>query len=111
MDKFVGGYGLNCGRQLNRELRLGDALDFWKVVDIKPGKRLLLYVHMKVPGKAWLEFNVQPGKLVQTHIFYHKDALAGCTVILSFLYIILPSVTLAQRVVSASTQLMSAKEA
>lgn len=69
IDKLIGGYGLNRGRRLPRELRVGDALDFWKVVDIKPGKRLLLYAQMKVPGEAWLEFDVQPEQLVQTAHF------------------------------------------
>lgn len=75
MDKIAGGYGLNRGRRLNRELRMGDALDFWKVVDIKPGKRLLLYAQMKVPGQAWLEFDVQPEQLVQTAHFLPKGLL------------------------------------
>ena len=66
IDKLVGGYGLNRGRRLSRELRVGDALDFWKVVDIKEGKRLLLYAQMKLPGQAWLEFDIQPTQLVQT---------------------------------------------
>lgn len=69
MDKFVGGYGLNRGRRLGDELRVGDALDFWKVVDIKSGKRLLLYAQMRVPGEAWLEFDVQSDQLVQTAHF------------------------------------------
>ena len=69
MDKLSGGYGLSRGRRDQVELRVGDALDFWKVVDIKPGKRLLLYAQMKVPGEAWLEFDVQPDQLVQTAHF------------------------------------------
>ena len=69
IDKLMGGYGLNRGRRLNHELRLGDALDFWKVVDLKPDKRLLLHAQMKVPGKAWLEFDIQPEQLVQTAHF------------------------------------------
>lgn len=69
MDKFAGGYGLNRGRRLGDELRIGDALDFWKVVDIKPGKRILLYAQMRVPGQAWLEFDVQTDQLVQTAHF------------------------------------------
>ena len=69
MDKLSGGYGLSRGRRDKEELRVGDALDFWKVVDIKPGKRLLLYAQMKVPGQAWLEFDVQPEQLVQTAHF------------------------------------------
>ena len=69
IDKIIGGYGLNRGRRLGSELRVGDALDFWKVADIKQGKRLLLYAQMKLPGVAWLEFDVQPDQLVQTAHF------------------------------------------
>ena len=69
MDKVAGGYGLSRGRRNPHELRIGDALDFWKVVDIKEGKRLLLYAQMKLPGQAWLEFDIQPTQLVQTAHF------------------------------------------
>lgn len=72
MDKLAGGYGLSRGRRSNSDLRIGDALDFWKVVDIKPGKRLLLHAQMKVPGEAWLEFDVQTEQLVQTAHFLPK---------------------------------------
>ncbi len=105
MDKLVGGYGLNRGRRLNRELRVGDALDFWKVVDIKPGKRLLLYAQMKVPGEAWLEFDVQPKQLVQTAHF-----LPGGLMGRLYWYSVLPVhhfvfSDLARTVVSGSTKL------
>jgi len=69
MDKVAGGYGLSRGRRDSKELRIGDALDFWKVADIKEGKRLLLYAQMKLPGQAWLEFDIQPDQLVQTAHF------------------------------------------
>jgi len=69
IDKLFGGYGLNRGRRISGELRLGDALDFWKVVDMRQDKRLLLYAQMKLPGKAWLEFDIQPDRLVQTAHF------------------------------------------
>ena len=72
VDKLLGGYGLNRGRRSPTELRMGDALDFWKVVDMKPGKRVLLHAQMKVPGEAWLEFDVQPDQLVQTAHFLPK---------------------------------------
>ncbi len=75
MDKVVGGYGLSRGRRSGDDLRVGDALDFWKVVDIRPGKRLLLYAQMKVPGEAWLEFDVQPDQLVQTAHFLPRGLL------------------------------------
>ncbi len=72
IDKMVGGYGLNRGRRLSDELRLGDALDFWKVSDIKPNKRLLLLAQMKLPGKAWLEFIIEDNRLVQTAHYYPR---------------------------------------
>ena len=75
MDKLMGGYGLNRGRRLSQELRIGDALDFWKVADIKPGKRLLLYAQMKLPGQAWLEFDVHSDQLVQTAHFLPRGVL------------------------------------
>ncbi|MFO7605864.1 MAG: SDR family oxidoreductase [Desulfurivibrionaceae bacterium] len=69
VDKLLGGYGLNRGRRVRDELRVGDSLDFWKVADLRENKRLLLLAQMKVPGKAWLEFDIQPDKLVQTAHF------------------------------------------
>ncbi|KPJ99333.1 MAG: epimerase [Desulfobacterales bacterium SG8_35] len=75
MDKMVGGYGLNRGRRVSRELRVGDALDFWKVADIKANKRLLLLAQMKVPGKAWLEFIIEDNMLIQTAHFYPRGVL------------------------------------
>ncbi len=69
IDKLVGGYGLSRGRRVTDELRIGDALDFWKVVDLKENKRLLLHAQMKIPGEAWLEFDIQPNQLVQTAHF------------------------------------------
>lgn len=69
IDKMLGGCGLNRGRRHPRELRIGDALDFWTVADLVPGKRLLLQAQMKLPGKAWLEFDVQEEIMVQTAHF------------------------------------------
>lgn len=69
LDKIFGGYGLSRGKRTFRDLRVGDALDFWKVVDIKPGRRLLLLAQMKVPGRAWLEFEIHPDRLIQTAHF------------------------------------------
>jgi hypothetical protein len=85
IDKLMGGYGLNRGRRLNQELRVGDALDFWKVADIKPGKRLLLYAQMKLPGQAWLEFDVQPEQLVQTAHFLPRGVLGRL-----YWYVVMP---------------------
>jgi len=75
IDKVVGGYGINRGRRLPSELRIGDALDFWKVADIKPNKRLLLLAQMKLPGKAWLEFIIEDNMLIQTAHYYPRGIL------------------------------------
>ncbi|MDH5467977.1 MAG: SDR family oxidoreductase, partial [Candidatus Aminicenantes bacterium] len=76
MDKILGGPGLNRGRRDWDELRIGDSLDFWKVVDVKRGKRLLLLSQMKLPGKAWLEFSIGDRVLIQTAYFLPRG-LAG----------------------------------
>ncbi|MBM3311542.1 MAG: SDR family oxidoreductase, partial [Candidatus Aminicenantes bacterium] len=71
-DKLVGGPGLNRGRRDAETLRIGDGLDFWKVLDLRENRRLLLLAQMKVPGKAWLEFAIEGDELVQTAYFLPK---------------------------------------
>lgn len=77
MDRLVGGVGFRRGRRHPKELRVGDALDFWRVEAIKPDELLRLRAEMKLPGKAWLEFQAikqeaQMTKLVQTAYFAPK---------------------------------------
>ncbi|TQL53380.1 SDR family oxidoreductase [Subtercola boreus] len=60
MDKFVGGVGLRRGRRNPDHLHTGDALDFWRVEQIKRGSFLRLRAEMKVPGLAWLEMTAAP---------------------------------------------------
>ena len=75
IDKMIGGVGLQRGRRVKDELRVGDSLDFWKVIDIKDNERLLLLAQMKLPGTAWLEFKIQDNKLIQSAYFYPKGVL------------------------------------
>ena len=72
IDKVIGGVGLKRGRRVENELRVGDSLDFWKVVDIKKNERMLLLAQMKVPGTAWLEFKIENDTLIQSAYFYPK---------------------------------------
>lgn len=59
LDKLVGGVGLRRGRRSPKELKAGDALDFWRVLHADLSKKkLLLYAEMKLPGEAWLEFSI-----------------------------------------------------
>jgi uncharacterized protein YbjT (DUF2867 family) len=71
-DKMIGGVGLKRGRRDQNDLRIGDSLDFWKVVDIKENERLLLFAQMKLPGSAWLEFKIKDNKLIQSAYYYPK---------------------------------------
>ncbi len=54
LDRMVGGIGLRRGRRSATELRLGDAIDFWRVDAYEPDRLLRLRAEMRLPGKAWL---------------------------------------------------------
>ena len=58
LDLLVGGVGVRRGRRDPVNVRVGDALDFWRVEAFEPGRLLRLRAEMKVPGRAWLEFEV-----------------------------------------------------
>lgn len=58
IDLVVGGVGMRRGRRDPNHLRVGDTLDFWRVEAIEPDRRLRLAAEMKLPGRAWLEFEV-----------------------------------------------------
>jgi uncharacterized protein YbjT (DUF2867 family)/uncharacterized protein YndB with AHSA1/START domain len=60
LDRLWGGSGLRRGRRHPTELRIGDALDFFRVLEIEPNRRLLLLAEMKMPGEATLEFRLSP---------------------------------------------------
>ena len=60
MDRFAGGVGLRRGRRHPTEIRVGDALDFWRVLEVEPPQRLLLVAEIKTPGEALLEFQITP---------------------------------------------------
>jgi uncharacterized protein YbjT (DUF2867 family) len=58
LDLLVGGVGVRRGRRDPVNIHVGDALDFWRVEQYEPARRLRLRAEMKVPGRAWLEFEV-----------------------------------------------------
>ena len=60
MDRMVGGVGLRRGRRDAVELMVGDALDFWRVLDMDAPLNLKLLAEMKLPGEALMEFRVHP---------------------------------------------------
>lgn len=56
LDRLVGGIGTRRGRRSATALRVGDAVDFWRVEAYRPYELLRLRAEMKLPGEAWLEF-------------------------------------------------------
>lgn len=60
LDLLFGGVGLRRGRRDPEIPMVGDTLDFWRVEAYEPGRRLRLAAEMKLPGRAWLEFEVLP---------------------------------------------------
>ena len=73
IDLLIGGVGMRRGRRDPSAPAVGDALDFWRVEAYEPGRRLRLAAEMRLPGRAWLEFDVEPaagGAIVhQTAVF------------------------------------------
>ncbi len=73
LDLLVGGVGMRRGRRDPEQLHPGDTLDCWRVEAVQPGRRLRLAAEMKLPGRAWLEFEVhaegQGTRLRQTATF------------------------------------------
>jgi uncharacterized protein YbjT (DUF2867 family) len=81
LDRLAGGAGLRRGRRDPRHLRVGDAVDFWRVEALEPGRLLRLRAEMRLPGRAWLELTVRPGddggtEYAQRAIF-HPHGLLG----------------------------------
>ena len=73
VDERRGGIGLRRGRRHPHELAVGDPVDFWRVEHLEPGRRLLLAAEMRIPGRLWLDFDVEPdadgSHIRQTTIF------------------------------------------
>jgi uncharacterized protein YbjT (DUF2867 family) len=80
LDRLFGGVGMRRGRRDPEDLRAGDPLDFWRVELVEPGRRIRLRAEMRVPGRAWLEFEARAARdggtlLVQTAFFEPKGLL------------------------------------
>jgi hypothetical protein len=73
LDRLVGGVGLRRGRRHPTEVRIGEAIDCWRVEDVVPGKSLRLKAEMRIPGDAWLDWEIRETEfgtdLIQTAWF------------------------------------------
>ena len=91
LDRLLGGVGLRRGRRDPQEVRVGDAVDFWRVEAVTPNHLLRLRAEMKMPGRAWLEFQVEPidaasSRLIQT-AYFAPHGLSG----LLYWYLLYPA--------------------
>ena len=81
MDRAVGGIGLRRGRRHPDDLRVGDALDFWRVEAYEPPGLLRLRAEMRLPGEAWLEWRVEDdgegGSILHQRALFHPRGLWG----------------------------------
>ena len=73
IDVLVGGPGLRRGRRDPNHLAVGEPLDWWRVTDLEADRRLVLHAEMRLPGDAWLEWEIIPtdagSTIVQTARF------------------------------------------
>jgi uncharacterized protein YbjT (DUF2867 family) len=81
IDILFGGVGLRRGRRDPVEVRCGDAVDFWRVEAIEPDRLLRFRAEMKVPGRAWLQFQVHPHSsdksVLQQTAYFAPKGLGG----------------------------------
>jgi uncharacterized protein YbjT (DUF2867 family) len=89
MDWAVGGVGMRRGRRDPEQLRLGDVIDCWRVEAFDPPRRLTLAAEMRMPGRSWLQFDVEPdgeGSLICQTAQYDPVGLMG----LAYWYVFYP---------------------
>jgi uncharacterized protein YbjT (DUF2867 family) len=81
IDMLVGGVGLRRGRRDPEDPIVGDVLDFWRVEAYEPDRRMRLFAEMKLPGRAWLEFEVEEapdgGSIIHQSAAFDPLGLAG----------------------------------
>ncbi len=89
IDRVIGGVGMRRGRRHPRELAVGEPLDFWRVEALQENRLLRLRAEMKLPGAAWLQFEVAEragGCAVEQTAFYDPRGFLGYL----YWYLVLP---------------------
>jgi uncharacterized protein YbjT (DUF2867 family) len=80
LDQLVGGPGLRRGRRDAVRLAVGDPVDFWRVEAVIPDRQLRLHAEMRLPGEAWLTWDLSPAegsgtRITQTAVFRPRGLL------------------------------------
>ncbi len=79
-DSLIGGVGLRRGRRHREEILPGDTIDFWRVEAYESDRLLRLAAEMRVPGRAWLQFEVDPhgeGSMIRQTAIFEPVGLTG----------------------------------
>ena len=80
LDLLVGGVGIRRGRRDPDLVRVGDTIDWWRVEEFEPNRRLRLFAEMNLPGRAWLEFHVErsgSGSIIRQTAMFDPVGLVG----------------------------------
>ena len=80
LDSLVGGVGMRRGRLHPRQLSVGDPLDFWRVESLATDSLLRLRAEMRLPGDAWLQWQIEPdggGATITQTARFHPRGLLG----------------------------------
>lgn len=116
LDAAVGGPGMRRGRRDPRFLRVGDAVDWWRVEHLERGHLLTLRAEMRMTGRAWLQLAVEPGEggrgvVYRQRAVYFPDGLMGRLywfAILPFHALVFPA--MARNILAAARQERNAEE-
>jgi len=80
IDLLVGGAGMRRGRRSQESLAPGDTVDFWRVEAFEPDRLLRLLSQMRLPGRAWLQFEVEgdeSGSVIRQTAIFDPVGLPG----------------------------------
>jgi uncharacterized protein YbjT (DUF2867 family) len=75
LDRMSGGPGLRRGRRSRSDLRIGDALDWWRVEEVVDDELLRLRAEMRLPGRAWLDLGIETDEQGRT-VFHQRAVFA-----------------------------------
>ncbi|MDP3803967.1 MAG: SDR family oxidoreductase, partial [Candidatus Omnitrophota bacterium] len=80
IDRILLGIGTIRGRKRYSSLKINDVVDFWRIEDLQEDRRLLMRAEMRLPGRAWLEFNIREegeGRRLNVTAYYDTQGILG----------------------------------
>ena len=80
IDQIIGGVGMKRGRHHPMQFRIGDVIDWWRVVAVEMPFKLTLEAEIKLPGRAWLQFEItkkEPGSEICQTVLFDPIGITG----------------------------------